>query len=166
MVYTPKNFIDDLAIFTAGGLIGKARMGKFVAYAARTGVSLIGLGARQGIAPVLATPLGMAGAGAALGYGALQTEPGQQLLAAAEERGRQDRIRFERAIQDTLALARDPGVRKARRKKRMTKFNRSVKEGMAVIKKSTSYGKKGVISAPKRAPAVKIARSSIKFFGV
>jgi len=151
MVYTPKNFIDDLAIFTAGGLIGKARMGKFVAYAARTGVSLIGLGARQGIAPVLATPLGMAGAGAALGYGALQTEPGQQLLAAAEERGRQDRIRFERAIQDTLALARDPGVRKARRKKRMTKFNRSVKEGMAVIKKSTSYGKKGVINAPKRA---------------
>jgi len=107
-------------------------------------------------APAVATGIaaipGAPGAiGAGLGYAALQTDPGQQLLAMAEERGRQDRLRLERLVQDTLALARDPGVRKARRKKRMTKFNRSIKEGMAIIKKSTSYGKKGVISAPKRA---------------
>jgi len=66
-------------------------------------------------------------------------------LEAAAERGRQDRIRLERKIQDTLALA------PIKRKRRMTKFNRSVKEGMKIIKQSTSYGKKGVINAPKKA---------------
>jgi len=38
-----------------------------------------------------------------------------------------------------------------RRKKAMTKFNRAVKEGMKIIKASTSYGKKGTISSPKKA---------------
>ena len=38
--------------------------------------------------------------GAAIGLGALQTEPGQDLLAAAAERGRLDRIRFEQALTD------------------------------------------------------------------
>ena len=83
--------------------------------------------------------------GAGLGLAALQTDPGQALLAAAAERGRQDRREFERAIQDTLALA------PIRRKKRMSKFNASVKKGMSIVKGSTSYGKKGVINAPKKA---------------
>jgi len=38
-----------------------------------------------------------------------------------------------------------------RRKKRMTKFNQAVKKGMSIIKSSTSYGKKGVITSPKKA---------------
>jgi len=38
-----------------------------------------------------------------------------------------------------------------KRKKAMTKFNRAVKEGMKIVKQSTSYGKKGVINAPKKA---------------
>jgi len=97
--------------------------------------------------PAAATlgPVAPIAIGAGLGYAALQTDPGQQLLEAAAERGRQDRIRLEREIQDTLALA------PIKRKRRMTKFNRSVKEGMKIIKDSTSYGKKGVINAPKKA---------------
>jgi len=91
------------------------------------------------------SPFAPAAIGAGLGYAALQTDPGQQLLADAAERGRQDRIRFERAIQDTLALA------PIRRKKRMSKFNASIKKGMAIIKASTSYGKKGTISNAKKA---------------
>jgi len=91
------------------------------------------------------SPYAPIAAGAALGGYALQTEPGQQLLAAAEERGRQDRLRFERLVQDTLALA------PIRRKKRMSKFNQAVKKGMAAVKASTSYGKKGIISSPKKA---------------
>jgi len=83
--------------------------------------------------------------GAGLGYAALQTDPGQQLLAAAEERGRQDRLRFERLVQDTIALA------PIKRKKRASKFNQSVKKGMAIVKASTSYGKKGAISNAKKA---------------
>jgi len=95
-----------------------------------------------GIAAIPGAP-GAIGAG--LGYAALQTDPGQQLLAMAEERGRQDRLRLERYVQDTLALA------PIRRKKRMSKFNAAVKKGMSIVKQSKSYGKKGVISSPKKA---------------
>jgi len=86
-------------------------------------------------------------AGAGLGALALQTDPGQQLLAAAEERGRQDRLRTERFVQDTLALA------PIKAKRATSKFNRAVKAGMAAVKKSTSNGKKGAITAPAKALA-------------
>ena len=39
----------------------------------------------------------------------------------------------------------------SKRKKAMTKFNRAVKEGMKIIRSSTSYGKKGTISNSKKA---------------
>jgi len=38
-----------------------------------------------------------------------------------------------------------------KRKKAITQFNRAVKEGMKIVKQSTSYGKKGVIKDPKKA---------------
>jgi hypothetical protein len=113
--------------------------------AAKKAVSLIARTAP----PVARTAMMIPGApqalGAGLGYAALQTDPGQQLLAAAEEHGRQSRIQVERAVQDALALA------PIRRKKRMSKFNKSVKKGMAIVKASTSYGKKGIINSPKKA---------------
>ena len=84
-------------------------------------------------------------AGTALGLGALQTEPGQELLAAAEERGRMDRIRFEQALTDL-----EVGVGKVKSRTK-SKFNSAVSKGMKAVKNSVSYGKKGVISAPKKA---------------
>ena len=84
-------------------------------------------------------------AGAALGYGALQTQPGQELLQMAEDRGRADRIRYEQALTD-LEL----GV-KSKVKRTKSKYQRMVSKGMKMIKASTSYGKKGVINAPKKA---------------
>jgi len=47
----------------------------------------------------------------------------------------------------------DPVYEKAKpvKKKVMSGFNKSVKGGMAIIRKSTSYGKKGIINAPKKA---------------
>ena len=86
--------------------------------------------------------------GAALGLGALQTQPGQQLLDLAEERGRMDRIRFEQALTDLTA-----GVKK-RKVKASSKFNKAVSAGMKAVKASTSYGKKGIISSPKKAFSV------------
>jgi hypothetical protein len=80
-------------------------------------------------------------AGAALGYGALQTQPGQQLLESAEESGRMARIEFEQALTDI-----SEGV-----KKKKSKFNTAVSRGMATAKAGTSYGVKGVINAPKKA---------------
>jgi len=116
----------------------------------------------QMIAPVTVPVAGAVGRaspyaiGAGLGAYALQSELGQEVVglrpdltydpeSLVAERGRQDRLRFERFVQDTLALA------PMRRKKRMTKFNQAVKKGMAIVKASTSYGKKGVISSPKKA---------------
>jgi len=39
----------------------------------------------------------------------------------------------------------------SKRKKAMTKFNRAVKEGMKIVKESTSYGPRGGIKDPKKA---------------
>jgi len=93
-------------------------------------------------------------AGTALGLGALQTEPGQELLAAAEERGRMDRIRFEQALTDL-----EVGVGKVKARTQ-SKFNKFVSKGMATVKASTTYGKKGVINAPKKAFKVVVSAAS------
>jgi len=53
----------------------------------------------------------------------------------------------ERAVGAVLETAFIP----TKRKKAMTKFNRAVKEGMKIVKASTSYGKKGTISDAKKA---------------
>jgi len=113
--------------------------------AAKKAVSLVARGAPPVARAGLAIPGAPVAIGGALGYGALQTDPGQQLLAAAEEHARQTRLRIDREVQDAFALA------PIRRKKRMSKFNASVKKGMALVKASTSYGKKGVINSPKKA---------------
>jgi len=114
-------------------LAGRAAMGT---------ASVAGRSALGAALPIVTNPYA---AGLALGYGALQTQPGQQLLESAEERGRMDRIRFEQAITDLQV-----GVgRKV--KKTKSKFNTAVSKGMATIKAGTSYGKKGVINAPKKA---------------
>ena len=86
--------------------------------------------------------------GAALGLGALQTQPGQDLLAMAEERGRMDRIRFEQALTDLTISTKKKSV------KTKSKFNKAVSAGMKAVKASTSYGKKGIINSPKKAFSV------------
>jgi len=95
-------------------------------------------------------------AGTALGLGALQTQPGQELLEAAGERGRMDRIRFEQALTDL-----EVGVGKVKSRTK-SKFNKFVSAGMKSVKASATYGKKGVINAPKKAfKAVVSAASAV-----
>jgi len=53
----------------------------------------------------------------------------------------------ERAVGAVLETAFIP----TKRKKAITKFNRAVKEGMKIVKQSTSYGKKGTISQSRKA---------------
>jgi len=93
--------------------------------------------------------------GAALGLGALATPPGQQLLDIAEERGRMDRIRFEQALTDLTAVA----IPKAKARTK-SKFNKMVSAGMKSVKASTSYGKKGIVNAPKKAFKVVVSAAS------
>jgi len=86
--------------------------------------------------------------GAGVGLAALESPPGQQLLAAAEERGRMDRIRFEQAMTDLTI-----GVKKKSRKTK-SKFNKMVSAGMKTLKSSTSMGAKGKVSNAKKAFSV------------
>jgi len=85
-------------------------------------------------------------AGTALGLGALQTQPGQQLLDIAGERGRMDRIRLEQALADLTRVTIPKTV-----KRKKSKFNQMVKLGMILVKSSSSYGKKNTISNSKKA---------------
>ena len=119
--------------------------------AAKAAVNLIG---RSGmvIAPRAAaatTSLAAANpvtAGVGLGLGALATQPGQELLDMAAERGRSDRVRFEQALTD-LTMKTAPAIRR----KKKSAFNKAVSVGMKVAKASTSYGKKGMINDSKKA---------------
>jgi hypothetical protein len=141
--------------------------------AAKAAVSAIGRGTvalapRAAVATSRLASANPVATGATLGLAALQTEPGQQLLDIAEERGRMDRIRFEQALTDLTVST------KTKSKKATSKFNRSVSKGMKVLKASTSYGKKGVLNSPKKAFSVvtktasrinkggKVAKSGIK----
>ena len=115
--------------------------------------ALFGLGrAAPGVAAANPIPTGLA-----LGYGALQTEPGQDLLAAAAERGRMDRIRFENALAQLTQVT----IPKAK-KRTKSRFNKMVSAGMKQVKASTSYGKKGTINNAKKAfTAVTKAASAV-----
>ena len=111
--------------------------------AAKVAVRAIGpLATRAAPAALAYSPVAT---GAALGLGALQTQPGQQLLDLAEERGRMDRIRFEQALTDLTVST------KKKSSKTKSKFNRAVSSGMKILKSSTSMGKKGVLNSPKKA---------------
>jgi len=85
-------------------------------------------------------------AGTALGLGALQTQPGQQLLSDVSDIGRRDRIALENAIAQLTRVT----IPKAK-KRTSSKFNKMVKLGMVLVKSSSSYGKKNTISNSKKA---------------
>ena len=113
-----------------------AAIGRLAPPVARAGT---GLATRAALANPTVT-------GAALGLGALQTEPGQQLLDLAAERGRADRIRFNQAL-DTLTQTTLPRAKSCTK----SRFNKMVSAGMKTVKASTSYGKKGTINNSKKA---------------
>ena len=114
--------------------------------AAKVAVRAIGpLATRAAPAALAYSPVAT---GTALGLGALQTQPGQQLLDLAEERGRMDRIRFEQALTDLTV-----GVKKSKARTK-SKFNKMVSAGMKAVKASTSYVKKGTVCNAKKAFSV------------
>lgn len=90
-------------------------------------------------------------------------DPTQNLMQTAME-GLQAQQRLQAL---TTRLEQSPGIQRPedilisqlidtaivpkKRKKAMTKFNRAVKEGMKIVKSSSSYGKKGNIANSKKA---------------
>jgi hypothetical protein len=115
--------------------------GRLAGQAALGTARVLGSSAVGAAAPIVTNPYI---AGAALGYGALQTQPGQDLLAAAEQSGADTRRALDMAVFNIQAKAED----KVKRTK--SKFNKAVSSGMKAAKRSTSYGAKNVIKAPKK----------------
>ena len=114
--------------------------GRLAGQAALGTARVLGSSAVGAAAPIVTNPYVLGGA---LGYGALQTQPGQDLLAAAEQSGADTRRAVDMAVFNIQAKAED------KVKKTKSKFNRAVSAGMKAAKRSTSYGAKGVIRAPK-----------------
>ena len=118
-------------------------------------------GALAAANPVVAgTTLGL-GAGAAT----LATPQGQALLEAAAERGRMDRVRAQQLLdefiftqvtqpaQQAADIFKSPTIRaqvKRSAKKKVSKYAKAVKAGMAAVKSSKFNGKKGTISNAKK----------------
>lgn len=53
--------------------------------------------------------------------------------------------------EQTLARIIETAVVPSKRRKTVSKFNQAVKEGVAIVKASTSYGKKGIVNNPRKA---------------
>ena len=124
-----------------GTLIRAAQLGAPVA--ARGGLAAARVAAAN---PVLAgVPLGVG-----LGLEALETPPGQALLEASAESGRQARRDLELGLQFVESSVRSPSMR-ARAKKKVSSYNRAVKVGMSALKGSKFMGKKGTLSNAKKA---------------
>jgi len=115
--------------------------GRLAGQAALGAGRVLGSSALGAVAPFVNPYTG----GLVVGGAALASPPGQQLLEMAEDRGRTDRIRFEQGLTDL-----EFGLKK-KVKRTKSKFNSAVSKGMKAIKSSTSYGKKGIINAPKKA---------------
>jgi len=95
-------------------------------------------------------------------------EPVTQYLGGVEERGREFISDPMGAVETQIAqrerfsreFAAVPG--RVLRKRKPSVFNKAVKVGMAAVKKSTSYGKKGTISPAKKAFSVVVKLASAK----
>tara|TARA_Y100000004_G_scaffold168133_1_gene201263 strand:- start:580 stop:1182 length:603 start_codon:yes stop_codon:yes gene_type:complete len=103
--------------------------------------------------------------GLGLGLAATQTPSGQALLEAAAERGRMDRVRAQQLLdefiftqvtqpaQQATDIFESPTIRsqvKRSAKKKVSKYSKAVKAGMAAVKKSKFNGKKGKINNAKK----------------
>jgi len=161
MAYTSKSFLRDLAIYSTGAVIGPKNTAKFAAYAAKKGIQLAGVGAARA-APVVASTAAANPivAGTALGLGALATPSGQALLDAAAARGAADRIAAQQAYDEAifratvlparqLETAVASPVFKPAVKRKVSKYSKAIKAGMAAVKASKFGGKKGKISNAK-----------------
>jgi hypothetical protein len=103
--------------------------------------------------------------GLGLGLAATQTPSGQALLDAAAERGRMDRVRAQQMLDEFIytqatrpmeqiqTALESPTVQaqiKRSAKRKVSKYAKAVKAGMAAVKKSKFNGKSGKINNAKK----------------
>ena len=159
MAYTATDFAKDLALYTSGAVIGVTRSRKFAAYAAKKGIQLAALTARQAVVPVAR------GAGQ-LGLGLARRNPyvatglalggayGAGAFDEQEEELRRRAFDAEMAARQSFELLQDPAVPAVAikvAKRKASKYNQAIKMGMKALKASGSNGPKGKIKDPKSA---------------
>jgi len=140
--------------------IGNAAV-KLTPYVARGAVATAPVVGRTAATLAAANPVST---GLGLGASFLASGPGQTLLQSAEERGAADRIRAQQALDlwvyenitrpqeftaETLASPQFASGLKSIARKKVSKYNKAVKAGMAAVKASKFSGKKGTIRSPK-----------------
>ena len=155
-------------------IAGKGPTGKAGRAALRAGAKAIIAGApiagRVATKSVLPTVGALAAAnpvstGLGLGLAATQTPSGQALLEAAAQRGAADRVRAQQLLdefiftqvtqpaQQAADIFESPTIRaqvKRSAKKKVSKYAKAVKAGMAAVKSSKFNGKKGKITNAKK----------------
>jgi hypothetical protein len=158
MAYTQKDFMEDLALYSAGAIIGVTRSRKFIQFAAKKGIQLAAFGATKVSPPVARGALGVGRATLGAGAAFARRNPGVAVgtgLYALNELGYLEEVKdtlgdLNRAGMENLQQEFiQPAKRKVRRSK--SKFNKMVSSGMKSIRASTSYGKKGTINNAKKA---------------
>ena len=155
MAYTKDDFLVDMAKVSLGGIatLERKRLASFVGYAIKKGINLAAFTAVRGVPAVASTIAAnpyTAGPiiGAGLGQAALASDPGQDLLAASAESGRQARVRYERAVQDAIYGTQEKIKRATKRK--VSNYSKAVGAGVKAVKASKFQGVKGKLSNPKR----------------
>ena len=169
MAYTQSDFVKDLALYSAGATIGVTRSRKMLEYAAKKGIQLGGLALRRGAVPAARAAVAIPGAAplgaAALGYEAYRRGYLDPLLDPATAALMERTMPLGQQIVEAAPMAEEilaAPIKKAR-KRATSSFNKGIKAGMGAVRKSTSYGKKGVITAPTKAlAAVSKVASGVK----
>jgi len=153
MAYASREFMRDLAAYSAGAAIGAKNTKKFVSYAAKKGIQLGGLAVTRAAPPVargavtLARRNPAAAAGLA-GYGLYQAgvfDPVEDAISREVER----RVADIQEMPGQLEMAVTSPVFKPAVKRKVSKYSKAVKGAMAAVKKSKFGGKPGKISNAK-----------------
>ena len=153
MAYGSREFMKDLALYSAGAAIGAKNSAKFVSYAAKKGIQLAGVGATR-VAPVVgrgalsaarANPYASA---AALGVGLQQAGAFDPVTEAIEAEVQRRTAQVMAPIEVAqMPIVQEQARTKVRRK--VSKYQAAVKAAMKAVKASKFGGKKGKISNAK-----------------
>ena len=139
-------FIGILAGLEAGRRVSRAKLGEFYAEAGRRGINLVRPGTFALEAPVVQQSLARRAVGtvARRSPWIVGGAAGLELVRNAPDLYEDVMERWEGAQETVSAGA-------ITKKRRPSKFNKAIKAGMAVVKKSTSFGKPGTFNNSKRA---------------
>jgi len=140
-------FIGILAGLEAGRRVSKAKLGEFYAEAGRRGINLVRPGTFAMEAPVVQQSLARRAVGtvARRSPWIVGGAVGLELARNAPELYEEVVDRFEGA-QEAVGIPPEKRV-----KKKLSKFNKAIKAGMAAVKKSRSFGKPGSFNNSKKA---------------